>query len=177
MSVTAVPLRPLKKGSVAKLWIALLLLVVPAAALAWWSTGDLRYQTTPSGLQYRVIEEGEGPSPAASDIALINYTGRLEDGTVFDSNEGGQPVPLPVSGSIPGFAEGLQQMSKGATYRLRIPPDLAYGASGVPGVIPPDSTLEFDVTLVDFRSLTPEQLRQLQIMQMMQQQGMGGAPR
>ena len=177
MSVTAVPIRPLKKGSVAKLWIGIIVLVALAAAAAWFTTARLHYQTTASGLQYRVVEEGEGPHPGATDLALINYTGRLEDGTAFDSNEGGQPVPLPVNGSIAGFSEALQLMSKGATYRLRIPPNLAYGAQGAGGgVIPPNATLEFDVTLVDFRALTPEQIQQMQMMQMMQQQGAAGAP-
>lgn len=175
MSVTAVPIHPLKKGSLVKLWLGIAVLVLLAAAAAWFTTGRLHYETTASGLQYRVIEEGEGPNPGATDMALINYTGRLEDGTVFDSNEGGQPVPLPVNGSIPGFAEALQLMNKGATYRVRIPPNLAYGEAGAGGVIPPNATLEFDVTLVDFRALTPEQIQQMQMMQMMQQQG-GGMP-
>ncbi len=175
MSVTAVPIRPLKKGSVLKLWLGIVVLVALAAAAAWYTTGRLHFTTTASGLQYRVIEAGEGPHPGATDLALINYTGRLEDGTVFDSNEGGQPVPLPVNGSIEGFSEALQLMSKGATYRLRIPPNLGYGAAGAGGgVIPPNATLEFDVTLVDFRALTPEQIQQMQMMQMMQQQGGAG---
>lgn len=163
MSVTAVPIRPIKKGSLAKLWIALALLAAVAGAIAWAGTDGQRYQTTASGLQYRVIEEGEGESPTASDLALIDYTGRLADGTVFDSTEGKQPVPMPVAGSIPGFSEGLQMMKKGATYRLRIPPELGYGAAGAGGVIPPNATLEFDVTLVDFVPLSALQ-------------GMGAAP-
>ena len=88
----------------------------------------------------------------AADVALIEYEGRLADGTVFDGNKGRQPVPLPVSGSIPGFSEALQLMNKGAEYRLFIPAKLAYGPQGA-GPIPPNSDLEFDVTLVDFRSL------------------------
>ncbi len=151
MSVTAVPLRPIKKGSVLKLWIALLILCLAAGALAWAGTSGQRWETTASGLQYRVIKEGEGANPTATDVALIDYTGRLEDGTVFDTSEGKQPVPLPVSGSIPGFAEGLQLMKKGAEYRFRIPPQLGYGPQGTPGgPIPPNATLEFDVTLIDF---------------------------
>ena len=177
MSVTAVPIRPIKKGSLAKLWIGLLVLALLAGALAWFGTAGQNWTTTASGLKYRVIEEGEGPSPSANDIALINYTGRLEDGSVFDSNEGAEPVPLPVSGSIPGFAEALQLMNKGATYRVRIPPELAYGAAGGGGVIPPNATLDFDVTLVDFQSLTAEQLQMMRMMQqqMQQQQRSGGA--
>lgn len=177
MSVTAVPIQKLKKGSVLKLWIGILVLALLAAAAAWFTTERLHFTTTASGLQYRVIEEGEGPNPAATDLALINYTGRLQDGTVFDSNEGREPVPLPVNGSIPGFSEALQLMRKGASYRLRIPPNLAYGPTGAGGgVIPPNATLDFEVTLVDFRALTPEQIQQMQMMQQMQQQGGAGAP-
>lgn len=172
MSVTAVPIQPLKKGSVVKLWLGILILTLIAAGFAWWTTGRLMFTTTASGLQYRVIEAGEGPSPGANDYALINYTGRLEDGTVFDQNPSGQPTPLPVSGSIPGFSEALQLMNKGAKYRLRIPPNLAYGETGAGGgVIPPNATLEFDVELVDFRTLTPEQIQQMEMMRMMQQGG------
>ncbi|HZF94220.1 MAG TPA: FKBP-type peptidyl-prolyl cis-trans isomerase [Allosphingosinicella sp.] len=175
MSVTAVPIRPLKKGSVLKLWLGIIVLLALVVAAAWYTTGRLHFTKTASGLEYRVIQEGEGPHPGATDLALINYTGRLQDGTVFDSNEGGQPVPLPVNGSIAGFSEALQLMNKGATYRLRIPPNLGYGATGAGGgVIPPNATLEFDVTLVDFRALTPEQIQQMQMMQMMQQQGGAG---
>ena len=170
MSVTAVPIRPIKKGSLAKFWIALVLLALAAVGIAWAGTAGQGYVTTASGLQYRVVEEGEGPSPEPSAIALIDYTGRLEDGTVFDSTEGKQPAPLPVNGSIPGFAEGLQLMNKGATYRFRIPPELAYGATGAGGVIPPNATLEFDVTLRDFKTLSAEEMQQLQMMQQMQMQ-------
>jgi len=181
MSVTAVPIRPIKKGSLAKFWIALAVLALAAAGLAWAGTAGQGYTTTASGLQYRVIEEGEGPKPEPSAIALIDYTGKLEDGTVFDSTDGKQPAPLPVNASIPGFSEGLQLMNKGATYRFRIPPELGYGATGAGGVIPPNATLEFDVTLRDFKTLTPEEMRQLQQMQMMQQmqqmqQGAGAPP-
>jgi hypothetical protein len=151
MSITAVPLRPIKKGSLPKLWIGLGALALAAGGLAWAGTAGQNYTTTASGLQYRVVEEGTGPRPRPTDIALIDYTGRLEDGTVFDTSKGKQPVPLPVNGSIAGFGEALQLMSKGATYRLRIPPELGYGAQGTPGgPIPPNATLDFDVTLIDF---------------------------
>lgn len=149
-SVTAVPIRPIKKGSLTKLWVGLGALSLAAGALAWAGTAGQHYETTASGLQIRVLTEGEGPHPAPTDIVLIDYTGRLEDGTVFDTSEGKQPVPLPVTGSIPGFAEGLQMMRKGGTYQLRIPSELAYGPQGAGGVIPPDADLEFEVTLIDF---------------------------
>lgn len=152
MSVTAVPLRPVAKGSVAKLWIGLGLLCAAAGGIAYVGTQGLAYETTASGLQFRVTKEGEGPSPTASDIALIHYTGMLEDGKVFDTSEGKQPLPIPVGpgGSIPGFSEGLQKMQKGGEYILKIPPALGYGERGVPGAIPPNATLTFEVKLLDF---------------------------
>ena len=150
MSVTAVPIRPIRKGSVTKLWIGLAALSLAAGGLAWAGTAGQHYTTTESGLQFRVLEDGEGPHQAPTDIVLIDYTGTLEDGTVFDTSEGKQPVPLPVTGSIPGFAEGLQLMRKGGTYSLKIPSELAYGPQGAGGVHPHDADLEFEVTLIDF---------------------------
>ena len=154
MSVTAVPIRPLKKGSVLMLWLGLALFALAAAALAWAGTRGHGYTTTASGLQYRVVQAGEGPSPTDTDIALIRYTGRLQDGTVFDSNMDSQPLPLPVApgASIPGFSEAMKLMQKGGRYELRIPPELGYGARGAPGAIPPNATLDFEVELLDFVS-------------------------
>jgi len=105
---------------------------------------------TPSGLQYSVAAAGEGPKPGPTDYALVSYTGMLEDGTVFDS---GEFVPMPLTDLIPGFAEGVQLMSRGAKYRLRIPPALAYGAEAKGDKIPANATLVFDIELVDFRTL------------------------
>ena len=149
MSVTAVRLRPIAKGSVANLWVGLAALSLAAICLAWAGTSGQQMTTPASGLQLQAIEEGTGPSPSTTDIVLVHYTGRLEDGTVFDTSEGKQPVPFPVTGVIPGFTEGLQMMKKGGTYRLRIPPELAYGPQGAGGVIPPNATLEFDIQLLD----------------------------
>jgi FKBP-type peptidyl-prolyl cis-trans isomerase FkpA len=151
MSVTAVPLRPVKRSMLVKFWLALALLALAVGAIAWAGTESSQFKTTASGLQYRVLKEGTGPSPALTDVALIDYTGKLEDGTEFDSTKGKQPVPMPVQGSIPGFSEGLRLMNKGATYRFRIPSALAYGEQGAGnGVIPPNATLDFEVTLHEF---------------------------
>ena len=178
MSVTAVPLRPIRKGSVLKLWLGLALLAALAAGLAWAGTAGQIFERTPSGLQYRVLAAGEGPSPTETDVAFITYTGRLADGTVFDSNEGQQPVPMPVAEGavIKGFSEGLKMMRKGAKYQLRIPPELGYGAEAK-GPIPANATLDFDVEVVDF--MPEATLRQMMMQQqMMQMQGtqQGGAP-
>jgi FKBP-type peptidyl-prolyl cis-trans isomerase FkpA len=175
MSVTAVPLRPLPKGSVVKLWLALILLVAVGVAVAWAGTSAHVFQRTPSGLGFKVVKDGEGAPPTASDVALIQYTGRLEDGTVFDSNMNTRPSPISVGdgAAIKGFTEGLRMMKRGGTYRLRIPPGLGYGASGQPPVIPPNSTLEFEVKLIDYIPMAT--LMQQQMMQQMQQQQQGGA--
>ncbi|MFP3594579.1 FKBP-type peptidyl-prolyl cis-trans isomerase [Chryseobacterium sp. SIMBA_038] len=110
--------------------------------------------TTASGLQYEVLAPGDGKAkPTASSTATVSYSGKLMDGTIFDSTEkqGGKPIELNISSVIKGWTEGIQLMSKGAKYRFYIPSDLAYGDSGAGGVIPPGATLIFDVELVDFK--------------------------
>ncbi|SDM03485.1 FKBP-type peptidyl-prolyl cis-trans isomerase [Chryseobacterium taihuense] len=111
-------------------------------------------KTTASGLQYEVLKEGDGKTkPTASNTANVMYTGKLMDGTVFDSTDknGGKPIELNLSSVIPGWTEGIQLMSKGAKYRFYLPSDLAYGDNGAGNVIPPGATLIFDVELVDFK--------------------------
>lgn len=106
-------------------------------------------RTTPSGLQYEVIEEGKGPRPEAGDSVTVHYTGKLIDGTVFDSSEErGEPATFGVSQVIPGWVEALQLMNEGSRWRLFIPSALAYGPQGAGGVIGPNQTLIFDVQLI-----------------------------
>ena len=104
----------------------------------------------PSGLQYKVIKEGSGDSPKPTDEVSVKYTGRLLDGTVFDStdNRGGEPAKFRLNAVIPGWTEGMQKMKEGAIYELYIPAELAYGERGRPG-IPPNSVLLFNVELLD----------------------------
>lgn len=105
--------------------------------------------TTPSGLQYEIIKEGDGPKPAATDQVEVHYTGKLIDGTVFDSSEErGVPATFGVTQVIPGWVEALQLMSAGSKWRLYIPSQLAYGPAGAGNVIGPNSTLIFDVELL-----------------------------
>jgi FKBP-type peptidyl-prolyl cis-trans isomerase FklB len=105
--------------------------------------------TLPSGLQYKVIEEGTGKSPEPGDQVTVHYRGTLVDGTEFDSSyERGEPVTFPVGGVIPGWTEALQLMKEGAKWQLFIPPSLAYGEKGAGQVIGPNSTLIFDVELI-----------------------------
>ncbi len=105
--------------------------------------------TTESGLQYEVVEAGEGDKPAATDTVSVHYTGTLIDGTKFDSSvDRGQPATFALNAVIPGWTEGVQLMSKGAKYKFFIPAALAYGDNGA-GSIPPNSVLVFDVELLD----------------------------
>lgn len=105
----------------------------------------------PSGLVFTVITEGEGVTPSPTDIVDVNYVGKLSDGDIFDQTEG-SAVSFNVDGVIPGFSEGLQMMKPGGTYRLTIPSEIAYGARGIPGIIPGNSALEFTVTLEGVRA-------------------------
>lgn len=106
-------------------------------------------KVTASGLQYVVEKEGTGAQPAATDEVTVHYTGKLLDGTVFDSSvKRGEPATFPLNRVIPGWTEGLQLMKEGARYTFFIPSELAYGAQGVPNAIPPHSTLVFDVELI-----------------------------
>lgn len=105
-------------------------------------------KTTPSGLQYEVLEEGKGLKPSATDSVTVHYTGKLINGTVFDSSEErGEPATFGVNQVIPGWVEALQMMNEGSKWRLFIPSELAYGTNPVPG-IGPNQTLLFDVTLL-----------------------------
>ena len=106
--------------------------------------------TTPSGLQYEIIKDGDGPQPTATDQVEVHYTGKLIDGTVFDSSEErGIPATFGVTQVIPGWVEALQLMKAGSRWRLFIPSNLAYGPNGAPGSpIGPNATLIFDVELL-----------------------------
>lgn len=106
-------------------------------------------KSTPSGLQYIVEKEGEGEHPTAESEVTVHYTGKLLDGTVFDSSVSrGEPATFPLNRVIPGWTEGVQLMKEGAKYTFFIPSDLAYGPQGVPNAIPPHSTLIFEVELI-----------------------------
>lgn len=106
-------------------------------------------KTTESGLQYEVIEDGNGAMPKAGDDVTVHYTGTLIDGTVFDSSvERGAPATFGVTQVIPGWVEALQMMKEGAKWRLFIPSNLAYGPNGAGGIIGPNATLIFDVELI-----------------------------
>lgn len=166
--ITAVPLRPVKKGTLAKLWIGIAVVAAigvvaayagtarqvamaqPAAEFLARNAEKPGVVTTASGLQYKVLEEGSGPRAQASDMVIVEYDGKLANGESFDSSaRHGGPATLPVGGLIPGWVEGLQLMQPGAKYRFWIPPHLGYGEMGAGnGVIPPNALLVFDVKLL-----------------------------
>ena len=181
-TVTAVPLRPVKRSYIVYLWVGVVLASIAAFLLARqgddFLTRNARaagVMTTPSGLQYKVLQPGApgAPKPTNSDVALINYEGKLLNGTTFDKSP--QPVPMPVTGVVPGFSEALKLMPKGARYRVWIKPSLAYGAEAK-GPIPANSVLVFDIELIDF--LPESVVRQMQALAQAQGGGLpGGMPR
>ena len=166
MSATQVPFRPVARATRIRLFAGLVLLILAGLALAWFGAGQMRGETTTSGLQIRTIKAGEGDPISAQDGVFVEYVGRLPDGTVFEDTTG-RPTPLLVGEVVPGFSEALQQMKKGGEYKIRIPAALAYGASPPPGSpIPPNTDLLFDIKVVEVFPNAAEQVRQQQ-----QQQG------
>jgi FKBP-type peptidyl-prolyl cis-trans isomerase len=111
--------------------------------------------TLPSGLQYKILTQGTGPKPAATDSVVCNYRGTLINGTEFDSSyKRGQPATFPVSGVIKGWTEALQLMPVGSKWQLFVPADLAYGERSPAPEIGPDSTLIFEVELLSIQNST-----------------------
>jgi FKBP-type peptidyl-prolyl cis-trans isomerase FklB len=109
--------------------------------------------TLPSGLQYKILTEGSGPKPTASDTVVCNYKGALIDGTEFDSSfKRGKPATFPVNRVIKGWTEALQLMPVGSKWQLFIPPSLAYGENGAGAEIGPNATLIFDVDLISIQA-------------------------
>ncbi len=107
------------------------------------------FTETSSGLLYKITKEGTGTTPTAADEVTVHYTGRLMDGTVFDSSvDRGEPATFPLNRVIPGWTEGLQLMKEGGKAEFVIPSKLAYGPNGAGDMIPPNATLRFEVELI-----------------------------
>lgn len=184
MSVTAVPLQPVKRSYLVRIWVGLAIAAAAAFLLAmqgdnYWTQSQRDFlglsgiQTTESGLKYKVLKAGDGPHPTDTDVALVNYEGKLPNGSVFDKSQ--QPTPMPVRGVVPGFSEGLKLMSKGAKYRFWLPAKLAYGERGA-GPIAPNTPLVFDVELLEFLPQTVIDQYQQQQQMMGGRGGMPGGP-
>jgi len=106
-------------------------------------------KTTDSGLQYKILKEGEGEIPQEEDFVTVHYRGTLLDGTEFDSSYSrGEPQKFQTDGVIKGWTEALQMMKEGSKWEIFVPPDLAYGKGGMPPKIPPNSVLVFEIELL-----------------------------
>jgi len=184
--VTRVPIQPIAKGSLTKLWLGVIVAILLGGGLAW--------SALPKTFSIETITAGEGENPQVGDMAFVKYTGKLAaTGEVFDEYQDiplpipdifpkGSPFPVEEGATIPGFFKGLQQMKKGGKYNLFIPSEDGYGAEerADPQTgevrIPANSDLIFEVELVDFMS-REEFDRNLSILQQaMQQQGAPGGP-
>lgn len=182
--ITRVPIQPIAKGSLTKLWLGVAGAVALGAGLAW--------AAVPAGVAVETVQAGTGANPSDGDVLFVKYTGKLADGTVFDE---WSPPPIPVEGFfpegsplfmgniVPGFREAALQMQKGGKYVIEIPAAKAYGDARPQGSpVPPNADLTFDVELVEFMSEQDFQQRLQalqQVMQMQQErqgQGQGGAP-
>ena len=175
--VTRVPIQPIAKGSLTKIWLGVLVAILIGAGLAW--------AAVPKGFTIDTLVAGEGPNPQDGDMVFVKYTGKLaSNGEVFDES---QDIPLPVEGIFPegspfpiepdatieGFYQGLQQMQKGGKYELYIPSDMAYGAEPPQGApIPPNADLIFEIEVVDFMDRETFD-RNLSILQRAMQSGLG----
>lgn len=162
--ITRVPLQPIGKGALGKLWLG-----VMAAALA---AGGIAWAAKPPMVNVATLTAGEGPSPTLDDVVIVNYKGTLADGKVFDQGQ----APFPLKGVIPGFTMALQQMQKGGKYKVQIPSELGYGEKGI-GPIPPNADLTFDVEVMAIMNAEQFQMmQQMQAMQQMQGARPGGQP-
>ena len=166
--ITRVPLQPIAKGALTKLWIGVAAVALAAGGVAW--------ATLPPSVDVETIKAGTGPSPTLEDVVLVKMKGTLANGKVFQPEGQGA---LEMNGVIPGFTQALAQMQKGGKYKVEIPPELAYGKEDQKnpqtGVveIPANSDLTFEIELMDFKSRA-EIEAQRQMMQQLQQQMQGG---
>ena len=152
MSVTAVPIRPLSRGAVLKLWLGLLLLAVAAAGLAWVGTSAFQVVTLDSGVRYRILREGTGPTITPADLFALRYKLRVNeaDGAVIeDSDATGQPFVASTQNIYPGFAEALQSMRAGNKFLLWLPPGTHAQGPLRPGTpFTANDTLVFEVEVL-----------------------------
>jgi hypothetical protein len=191
MSATTVPILPIEKGALVKLWGGVALAVVLAGGLAWWGTsqfsggdcGDKAFleaggdvseaKTSASGLTFQTVKAGKGTGPADSDVVLVNFSATLApDGKALKSEK---QAPMAVQGNLPGLTEALKMMQPGGSYRVCIPGKLAYGVAGTPdGNIPPNATINFELDLI--AHMPAAQYQQMMAQEQARQQQGGQAP-
>jgi FKBP-type peptidyl-prolyl cis-trans isomerase FkpA len=173
MSVTAVPIQPLRQGSVLKLWLGLALLAFAAAAAAWYGTSAFRPITTETGVKLRVVKEGTGARITEKDVAALRYklhVGSVEAPVIQDSDQTGQPFVTTTDGVYPGFGEGMKMMRQGGRYILWVPP-----GQHVQGPVPPGTpfqatdTLVFEIEVMQLAAGMADQFRMQQQEQMRRQ--------
>ena len=171
MSVTQVPLRPIARGSLVKLWLAIAILVIAAFLLARLGAGQFK------ALKVDTVAAGKGPLLSDLDGVMLEYTGKTDDGTVFDSTEGKGPAPMLVGQVVPGFRQALLKMQEGGSYKIVIPGRLAYGPNPpAQSGLKPNADLYFDVKVVQVVRnaavmVAQQQAQQQQMQQQMQGQG------
>jgi FKBP-type peptidyl-prolyl cis-trans isomerase FkpA len=161
--ITRVPLQPIAKGSLTKLWLGVAAAMLAAGGIAW--------AALPASVHVQTLVAGTGASPTLEDVALIKYKGTLPNGKVFDQQE---RAAFPLQGVVPGFTKALLQMQKGGKYKVQIPAALAYGDKQA-GEIPPNTDLTFEIELIDFRNRAEIEQQQAMMQQLQQQQQHGGA--
>ena len=142
---------PFARNAVITVATTLILSVLnPASAQAPADPAQAAAKTTSSGLIYRSLKEGGGPSPKATDVVKVHYRGTFPDGKEFDSSyKRNEPTQFPLNGVIPCWTEGVQLMKVGGKAKLTCPPAIAYGSRGAGGVIPPNATLDFEIELLE----------------------------
>lgn len=191
MSATTVPILPIQKGALVKLWGGVAIAVVLAGGLAWWGTsqfsggdcgekafldaaGDVSEpKTSASGLVFQTVRSGKGIGPSDADVVLVNFSASLApDGKALKSEK---QAPMAVQGNLPGLSEALKMMQPGGSYRICIPGKLAYGAKGTDdGTIPPNATINFELDLI--AHMPAAQYQQMLAQEQAKQQQRGGAP-
>ena len=175
---TRVPLKPVNRSSIVMLLLGIVIGLAIAGAFAWF--------TAPKGVRVHEVTAGAGAHPKPDDVVFVRYTGKLDNGTVFDkSQDPPYPVPgimpagtpLPLANMLPGFKEAVVKMQKGGKYEVTIPAEKAYGASPPPGSpIPANANLKFDIELLDFMPMAEAEKRFQVLQQAMAQRQQQQAP-